>query len=181
MFTGMGFDMRLTSKWGSSQHGSALIVALIILLMVSVLGISAMRTSIFSSKVATGIQADTMTFEAAESAIAVSLKQLRDFSEADLSRAVLNGQSLQTCLLSDGTLKEGVCGGTDHMDSRELVQAGSYVVHKKNNCRMVSGSDVELYRDYVIDVLGESSMQSYEIETNNLQEALKLGLDCIQF
>ena len=181
MFTGMGFDMRLTNRRHGSQQGSALIVALIILLMVSVLGISAMRTSIFSSKVATGIQADTMTFDAAESAVARSLRQLRGFTEAELSKAVLNGASLQNCLLPDGALKDGACGESDRMDSRELLQAGTYIVHLKNNCRMVSGSDVELYRDYVIDVLGQSNMQSYEIENNHLQEALKVGLDCIQY
>jgi len=45
---------------------------------------------------------------------------------------------------------------------------------------MVSGSDVEIYRDYVIDILGESEMQSYGIENNHLQEALKMGLDCVE-
>lgn len=162
------------------QRGAVLAVALIILLMVSVLGLSAMRASIFSNKVSTGVQADTMTFDAAESAIARSMAKLRDYTDAQLSAAVLNGQSLQTCLLADGSLRESACGEQDKMDSRQLLQAGSYIVHRKNRCRIVPGSDVEIYRDYVIDVLGESDMQSYAIENNHLQEALKTGLDCLE-
>lgn len=172
--------MKFIQCYAGAQRGSALIVALVILLMVSVLGISAMRSSIFSTKVATGVQADTMTFDAAESAIALSLKRLRGLDDSELSAAVLNGEALQTCLLSDGTLKDGACGNSDRMDSRALLQAGSYMTHLQNNCRMVSGSDVEIYRDYVIDILGESDMQSYGIEDHHLQEALKIGLDCIE-
>jgi type IV pilus assembly protein PilX len=164
----------------TNQQGAVLVVALIILLMVSVLGLSAMRASISSTKVATGIQADTMSFDAAESAVAMSLKKLRTYTDQQLSAAVLNGQKLETCLLSDGTLRDSACGAEDHMDSRDLLQAGSYMVHLKNRCRMVSGSDVEIYRDYVIDILGESEMQSYGIENNHLQEALKMGLDCVE-
>ena len=121
-----------------------------------------------------------MSFDAAESAVAMSLERLRGLNDTELSRSVLNGESMQTCLLSDGSLKNSECGNSDRMDSRELLQAGSYIVHLQNNCRMVSGSDVEIYRDYVIDILGESNMQSYQIENNHLQEALKVGLDCIQ-
>ncbi|MEH6798357.1 MAG: PilX N-terminal domain-containing pilus assembly protein [Halopseudomonas sabulinigri] len=172
--------MRYIQRNPELQQGSALVVALIILLMVSVLGISAMRSSIFSTKVATGIQADTMTFDAAESAVALSLKELRGFDDTELSAAVLNGEAIETCLLPNGTLKQGACGASDHMDSRELLRAGSYMTHLQNNCRMVSGSDVEIYRDYVIDILGESDMQSYGIEDHHLQEALKIGLDCIE-
>tara|TARA_R110000822_G_scaffold41092_24_gene111584 strand:+ start:5171 stop:5692 length:522 start_codon:yes stop_codon:yes gene_type:complete len=168
---------RLSQK---NQQGAVLVVALLILLMVSVLGISAMRASISSTKVATGLQADTMTFDAAESAVALSLNKLREFSDQQLSAAVLNGQKMETCLLADGILKESACEVNDHMDSRDLLRAGSYMVHLKNRCRMVSGSDIEIYRDYVIDILGESDMQSYGIENNHLQEALKMGLDCIE-
>ena len=162
------------------EQGSALVVSLVILLMVSVLGLSAMRASIFSTKVSTGIQADTMTFDAAESAIAASLRNLSSLKDKELSETVLNGKSMETCLLPDGTLKSGACGASDHMDSRELLRAGSYMVHLRNHCRMVSGNDIEIYRDYVINVLGESDMQSYGIENHHLQEALKLGLDCTE-
>ncbi|WP_150299496.1 pilus assembly PilX family protein [Pseudomonas profundi] len=162
------------------QRGSALIVSLVILLMVSVLGLSAMRASIFSTKVSTGVQADTMTFDAAESAISLTFQKLEELTNKQLSTAVLNGKSMQACVNSDGILKNEACAESDHMDSRQLLRAGSYITHLKNRCRMVSGSDIESYRDYVIDVLGESEMPSYDIEDNHLQEALKFGLDCIE-
>ena len=179
-FSGMVFDMRSFLNNGGGQRGSALIVALFILLMVSVLGISAMRTSIYSAKVATGVQADTMTFDAAESVVSKSFTHLGGLTEQALSLGVLNGGSITSCLGSSGELSVGGCGESDRMDSRGLLQAESYIGHVKNNCRMVSGSDVELYRDYVIDILAQSKMESYQIENNHLQEALKIGLDCIQ-
>lgn len=59
----------------SSQRGVALVVALLILVMISILGISAMRTSIFNAKIAVGAQVGTMTFQAAESAIAAMYEE----------------------------------------------------------------------------------------------------------
>ncbi len=53
------------------QEGAALVIALLILVVVSLLGVSAMKTSVFSAKVATGTQADAMTFEAAETSLSV--------------------------------------------------------------------------------------------------------------
>jgi len=58
--------MKMNSLFlGNNQRGAALIVALLILVVVSVLGVSAMKTSMFAAKVATGTQADAMVFEAA--------------------------------------------------------------------------------------------------------------------
>ena len=57
------------------QQGAALVVALLILVVVSLLGVSAMKSSVFSAKVATGTQADAMTFEAAETSLTGAYKE----------------------------------------------------------------------------------------------------------
>ena len=46
--------MQSLSRSFKAQQGVALVVALMILVIISVLGISAMRTSLFSSKIALG-------------------------------------------------------------------------------------------------------------------------------
>src|SRR5690606_36675497 len=78
----------------ASQRGAALLVALIILVMVSLMGISALRSSVFSGKVATGIQADAMTFEAAETALGVTYRSLSAMTDQALSTA-LNGGAVE--------------------------------------------------------------------------------------
>ena len=63
------------------QKGAALMVALMILVVVSLMGVSAMKSSVFSTKVATSTQADAMTFEAAETAVTEAYAELNGYFE----------------------------------------------------------------------------------------------------
>src|SRR5690606_27310667 len=105
----------------SYQRGAVLLMALIVLIMVSLLGLSAMRASIFSNKVSIGVQADTMTFEAAETALGLTFRALSDMTEAELTAAVIDGGSVEYCITEDG-LSDASCD-SNFMDSRELIQA----------------------------------------------------------
>lgn len=160
-----------------TQQGAVLLVSLIILVMVSVLGLSAMRSSIFSNKVSTGIQADTMTFEAAETALGLTFRTLSEMTEAELTSAVVDGRTVEYCITEDGAT--GASCDNQFMDSRSLLQAQSFATHPANNCRPVSGFDVEQFTDLVINLLGESQMPSYNIQNHHLQEGLKLGRECM--
>ena len=159
------------------QHGSVLLISLIILVMVSLLGLAAMRASIFSNKVTTGIQADTMSFEAAESAIGLTFRTLSEMSEIDLTAAVVDGSSIAYCITESGVTAGAGC--SDFMDSRSLLRASSFASQPLNNCRPIPGFDVEDFKDLVINMLGESEMPSYNIENHHLQEGLKLGRNCL--
>lgn len=163
----------------SSQQGAVLVVALIVLVMVSLLGLSAMRASVFSTKVATGIQADTMTFEAAETALGLTFRTLDEMSEEELTAAVIDGNTVEYCVSSEGIVSAAPCNDNDFMDSRNLLQASAFATHPPNNCRPISGFDVEEYKDLVINLLGESEMANYNIENHHLQEGLKLGRNCM--
>lgn len=167
--------VRLSSR--SRQQGAVLLMSLIILIMVSLLGLSAMRASVFSNKVTTGIQADTMTFEAAETALSLTFRTLSDMTEEELTAAVIDGRSVEYCITESG-ITDDACTG-QAMDSRGLLQASSFAMHPPNNCRPISGFDVEQYKDLVINLLGESEMASYNIQNHHLQEGLKLGRECM--
>lgn len=162
----------------SAQQGAVLVVALIVMVMVSLLGISAMRASVQSNKVATGVQADTMSFEAAETALGVAFNTLDKMSEEELTAAVVDGNTVEYCITSDG-VSDSSCGGSEFMDSRNLLKAQAFAIHPPNNCRPISGFDVEEYKDLVINILGESEMASYNIQNHHLQEGLKLGRNCM--
>ena len=51
--------MRAVEIGRNDQRGASLIVALIMMLLISVIGITGLKSSIFSAKVATSLQADT--------------------------------------------------------------------------------------------------------------------------
>lgn len=159
------------------QQGAVLPMALVILVMVSLLGLSAMRASVFSNKVATGVQADSMTFEAAETALGLTFRTLSEMTEEELTAAVLDGTSVEYCITENG-ITNSACGDQT-MDSRNLIKARSFASHPPNNCRPVLGYDLERYSNLVINLLGESEMSSYNIQNHHLQEGLKIGQTCM--
>lgn len=163
----------------ADQQGVALIVALIILLLVSVLGLSAMRSSIFSAKIAAGVQADAMTFEAAESGLSASFSSLSALNDLDLY-STIEGRGTTYCLGSDGLLDTGSCGGNNFGDSRQLVRAEIY--NYLAGLQPIDGSQVSIsgaagiFADYRINMLSLGEMPSYNLESNHLQESLKRGI-----
>lgn len=167
--------MRIYSE--QKQTGSVLLISLIILVMVSLLGIAAMRASMFSNKVTTGVQADTMSFEAAETALGLTFRTLGEMTETDLTAAVVDGRSTEYCITEEGLTTGTQC--SSFMDSRSLLRARSFASQPLNNCRPIPGFDVEDFKDLVINLLGESEMPSYNIENHHLQEGLKLGRNCL--
>lgn len=160
-----------------TQSGAVLLVSILILLMVSVLGISAMRASIFSSKVATGIQADAMTFEAAETAIAVTYGGM--LADNSLQTSFSPGYHSQICI-SQTAINSGSCGNDAFLDARDLLKAEAFSYF--GGYKALSGSQISvsgganLFVDYKVNILGQSSMPSYNIENHHHQEALKRGI-----
>ncbi len=159
------------------QTGSALIIALIVMVLVSVLGLSAIRSSNFSTKVATGIQADAMTFEAAETIIAATYSSLSVLDDSELYDDVEPG--MQSCMTTDG-LVVGACGDNDLMDERGLIKGESLAYFDgyqaiEGHQVSVTGSGV-LFVDYKTNILSTSEMESFNIQNNHLQESLKKGL-----
>ena len=160
------------------QRGVALLVALLILVIVSLMGITAMKTSMFSSKISTGTQVDAMSFEGAESAVEDAFGYLYTMSSAQL-QPFLNGQVMERCLTASGVTLS-VCQNTDRMDSRGLVQAGSRT--RQKGMQPVSGGKVSMTGsgsmivDYTFEIMGNSEIEQFEVDDHHLQQALKRGM-----
>ncbi|SDS65490.1 Tfp pilus assembly protein PilX [Halopseudomonas litoralis] len=167
----------MTPTRNHPERGAVLLVSLLILLMVSVLGISAMRSSIFANKVATGIQADAMTFEAAETAIAVAYGSM--LQNNSLQTVFAPGHTTTTCIASGGS-SDGSCGSNTTFDNRGLLtaEAFSYFAGYKAlpGGQISTTAGGNLFVDYKINILGQSTMPSYNIENHHQQEALKRGI-----
>ncbi|ASK35072.1 hypothetical protein CEK62_12125 [Alcanivorax sp. N3-2A] len=168
----------LHSPGRTSQSGVALLVALMILVIVSLLGVTAMKTSMFSAKIATGSQVDAMAFEGAESAVADAYGYLYNMSSAEL-QPFLNGQVINRCLSASG-VGLNACQNNDHMDSRELVRAGSRT--RQKGMQAVSGSQVSMSGsgsmvvDYTFEIMGNSEIEQFGVDNHHLQQALKRGM-----
>jgi len=162
-----------------SQRGAALLVSLIILVMVSLMGISALRSSIFSGRVATGIQADAMTFEAAETALGVTYGALSSLDSQTLYTALATGP-VEYCVTKSAPDASGACGANTFFDERGLLQARS--VSYLGGFAPIDGAQVSMtgtagvFVDYQINMLGESEMPTFKLENYHLQEALKRGI-----
>ena len=171
--------MRLTSGTSMrAQRGVALLIALLILVIVSLMGITAMKTSMFSAKISTGTQVDAMAFEGAESAVEEAYAHLQGMSGAEL-QPFLRGQVAYRCLAGN-TVKGTRCTGSERLDSRDLVQAGSRI--RQNGMQALDGGQVSvsgggrLEVDYTFEIMGDSEVEQFKIENHHLQQALKTGL-----
>lgn len=167
-----------TPTLARAEHGAALLIALLILVIVSLMGITAMKTSMFSAKISTGTQVDAMAFEGAESAISDAYSYLYGLSSASL-QPFLNGQIAYRCL-TGSTVKEMRCGASERLDSRGLVQAQSRI--RQKGIQPVSGGQVSmsgggtLTVDYTFEIMGDSEVEQFEIDNHHLQQALKRGM-----
>lgn len=160
------------------QKGAALIVALIVMALVSVMGLSALRSSMLSGRVATGVQADAMTFEAAETALAMTYASIDAMPEDEQFSNLTNG--LELCVTQNGSVSEGNCGGNATMDQRELLRAGSTSFF--NGYRPRDGFGIgqtgagTVFVEYTVVTLAESEMLELELQNFHLQESVKAGL-----
>jgi len=172
--------MKMNSLFlGNNQRGAALIVALLILVVVSVLGVSAMKTSMFAAKVATGTQADAMVFEAAESSVADMYNTIDNMDEVALTGFLVNQVVARRCLLNSGG-RDGACNSGDSMDARKVITASSAAT--ENGFRLISGHQVSTtgntakFVDYSINVQGDAVMDGFNLNDRHLQQLLKTGI-----
>lgn len=159
-----------------NQQGTALIVSLIILVLVSILGLSAIRASSFSLRVATGIQVDAMAFEAAESGIFNTYDTLAGMGNDTLFNNVFSGYLL--CITASGAPSQSRCSSTDFFDERELIKLQTFSYfdgYEPLDGYQISSGPATIV-DYRINIMGSSDVPSFNIGNNHEQETLKRGL-----
>lgn len=168
------------------QAGVALFMALIILLVVSIIGIAAMRTSTISGRIALGTQLDAMVFEAAESAIAETMLHVtaanvgEDIAFDDIA-GLFNGDTLVWCFTKAGQRLSGSCEETALMDSRGALRAEARVRSVgfspvSGNQVSVSGGLTTIIGDFELAIQGIGVMPDYGLVNRHVQNALRRGM-----
>lgn len=166
----------------SHQQGVALVIALLILVMISILGVSAMRTSIFNAKIAVGAQVGTMTFQAAESAIAAVYEEaMSDITQPGhvLGNALTQKsagliQIQDRCVTRADVRKPGLCAAGDFLDSRDLLRAESSTI-VRGSVGGLAGFEIGGWGQYEFVTVGRGEMPTYNTDNVNVQEFSRIA------
>ena len=165
--------MSKKGRMATQQQGAALFVALIILLIISFMGVSAMRSSIMGERMAFNTQARELTFQAAETAINGVMSQARH--DSGLLNKIMS-TNLHHCIHSANGLVEGACGASGAFDERQLMQAEADSTYVGQ--RIAFDNDISVVADYQFRTLGKGNFvatANLPFANRNLQEWRKLG------
>ena len=169
------------------QAGAALFMALIILLVVSIMGVAAMRTSSMASRIAMGTQLDAMVFEAAESAIVESMIFITEANASDdpevfeLIVGLFNGESLVWCYPSSGVRIARSCKDAEVMDARGAllsegrVRSVGFSPASGNQISMSGGMNT-IIGDFQLAIQGNGHLPGYGLTNRHVQNALRRGM-----
>jgi type IV pilus assembly protein PilX len=167
------------------ERGAALVVSLLMLVIISVLGVAALRNSMFSSKVATGAQVGTMTFQAAETALAMVFEEATAPGSAGdpdnvLIKALVSlsdigvPQVQYRCVTRNEAFSIGACDATSFMDSRNLLRAGSETFVRQD-ISAVPGFDISMWGQYELVTIAEGEMPDFRTSNINIQEYTRIA------
>lgn len=164
-----------------------------ILSIVSILGVVAMRTSMFNAKITTTAQVSTITFDGAESALSAVYNEAVFMPQTDpgsiifqLVNGYQNGVSevIDRCIgKNKGELfMAKACGQSDVADSRQLLRAGSRTVMKGfssapylSSISSSGGSSVNFVW-YEFMSIGKGEVAVFDAEQLNEQHFAKIGI-----
>lgn len=172
------------------QRGAALLVALMILVMVSLLGISAMRTSMFNAKISTSVQASSIAFQAAESAISAALdeaasdpagQEAGSIIQDGISNIYTSNYVMYRCITPNSIAKTN-CSSNDRLDVRGVVQSRSKTVMSGdpepvlgNSAGQSGNADGQQQYNYTFYTLGIGELPDLSAGAYHIQDFKTLG------
>ncbi len=164
------------------QQGVALIVALLILLIVSMMGVTAMKSGLFNERMALNTQAEEMTFQAAETAINGVIAEARKPSSTLVTELMRLGTAQQHCITKAAGLLADACSATAALDARASVQAEA--TSQFETLRPWIGTDIEVLADYQFYTIGQGDFVAtvdMPFENTHYQQWRKAGPGQRQF
>lgn len=161
------------------QRGMTLIVVLLMLVVLTLLGITGMRMGLSSLTVATNSQVSNLLYQSADAGL-FSLERIvgQDIMAATAPGGVLaaisvEGQEDIFCMSTrqaNVTLNSGACStgdAADYMSGRKAVMAQVHVKNKGVTNTPVKGSDVGLSLNYAFAVTSTAVLPAFGSATNS--------------
>ncbi len=158
----------------ASQHGVALIVALLLLVVLALMGISAMRTSMLNARISTSAQLAKMTFHAAESSLSATYTEMLD-PDSVVLLTLLDGSPVQRCQKSSQANSPGACAQQDRFDSRGLLQAQSRTIQSgvAPDFSLLEGAQLsgqQLLVHHRVETTSEGAAPEQNVQAYHVQE-----------
>ncbi len=154
------FHRNITTRPSAEQRGAALVVSLIILLVMTVIGVSAMKTTVLEEKMAANTRQRQIAFQAAEAALrdAEGWIQNNISSIADLSNFDGNTSNLYSQAISvEGGIYAKATPAFDTTNPSDWLSNGETI--------STSLSSVSVQPRYIIEYLGRAGEPALEIST----------------
>lgn len=174
------------SGTAAPQRGVALFIALMILVIISVLGVAAMRSSVTNARITTGIQAGVMSFQGAQTAINAVINEMvgttagqagNILTDMISNRATGKVVIQNRCVTAANTAVSAACTTTQFVDSRSLVRASSQSILENDMLPApgwsLSGAGAYAYNQII--VAGAGAVPTIGITNTNVQELALLG------
>lgn len=162
----------------SNQRGVALIITLLLLVILAIMGVSAMRTAMLNARISTSAQLAKMTFHAAESSLASTYTEMLD-SDSVILLSLLDGSDVRLCQKNTVANGSGACAQQDRFDSRGLLQAQSRTVSRgvSQDLSLLEGAQLNgqqllVHHRLESTAVGEAPQQrvaTYHVQEFNLQ------------
>jgi len=153
--------------------GSTLVVVLLLLLSVSLLGVSSLKTGLFNQRMTENSQSDAYALQAAESAInGVLIEAQGSVADEAFFETVMRSGEQINCIANNGVVRgHGYCTRGDTfgrsssgVSQRDASQTGaslgelqSYAITKRKGRLPVDGYDVDQFSFHVFDTTGVGS------------------------
>jgi|DeeseametaMP1372_FD_contig_81_45853_length_1102_multi_5_in_0_out_0_2 type II secretory pathway pseudopilin PulG len=157
-----------------AQQGVALVVTLLLLVVLALMGVSAMRMSMFNARISTGAQLSAMTFHAAESSLAYTYDEVLDNSSPMLL-ILLDGTPVRRCQQATAPSSQGACAQTSRFDSRGLLQAQSRTVQTgvSPDLSLLEGAQLngqQLLVPHRMEMAAEGKAPDFQVASYHVQE-----------
>ncbi|MQX54854.1 pilus assembly PilX family protein [Alcanivorax sediminis] len=158
----------------TSQQGVALIVTLFLLVILAMLGVSALRTSMLNARIATSAQLSKMTFHAAESSLASTYTEMLN-TDSLILLDLLDGGEVRLCQEAAVANNPGACSQQARFDSRGLLQAQSRTVQLgiAQDFSLLEGAQLngqQLLVHHRLEATAEGAAPDLGVEAYHVQE-----------
>ena len=150
--------------------------------MVTLIGMSALKSGLFHERMAFNAQAEELTFQAAETAINSVLGEAR--TRGALLTDIYNGGGTPTdhCITNSGGLEDGQCEADQTLDARSSIQAAASSVFEVK--RPLFDTDASSFMDYQFATEGAGGFvqgAAMPFANRNYQAWRKVGPSSGQF
>ncbi|MFZ5722041.1 MAG: pilus assembly PilX family protein [Pseudomonadota bacterium] len=170
------------------ERGMALLIALIVLVVVSILGAVAMRTAMFQTRISTNSQTSNLAFQAAESGLSAAsdvafVQQSVDTIRTDpthIFNKAVNGAAQRVCFTStsppapDDLVEDDGAGGFTYSDPCPVLADSNVrvttVVDKRPGEGVMPGYDVALTDVMPVRIRSTGEVPNTNVRTVHVQE-----------